>query len=235
MIESFGETHMRFLSALKNIVVRSERKPRKILAGPFKDIKMDLSLRDQAQIYLGLYERETHPWLTRLSEDLKTAVDIGAAHGEYTLFFLVKTNAGRVHAFEPDASCLPLLYENLTLNGLAKSERLQISRTFVGDSEGPQQIRLDTLAGSIATPCFIKMDVDGAEEHILRGAASLNALPGIRWLIETHSKELEAACVEILSQAGFHTRIVRNARWRAILPELRPIPHNRWLAAWKSD
>jgi len=233
VIQSFREIAMRLLSTLKNLVIRSERKRRRILAGPFKGIQMDLSLRDQSQLYLGLFEREIYPWLIRLSDGICTAVDIGAAHGEYTLFFLMKTGATSVRAFEPDAGCLRLLQENLLLNGVAASGRLDISASFVGDSEGPQRVRLDSLAGSIATPCLIKIDVDGEEERVLKGAKTLNALPGIRWLIETHSKELEVACVKILSEEGFETRIIRNAPWRAVVPELRPIPHNRWLAAWR--
>jgi precorrin-6B methylase 2 len=223
------------LSFLKELVVDPDRKPRTILSGPFKGIKMNLTLRHQAQIYLGLFERETHPWLRQLSKDVKTAVDIGTAHGEHTLFFLMKTNATTVYAFEPDAACLPLIDKNLKLNGMAQSERLKLSTKFVGDCESADQIRLDSLAGAISEPCLIKMDVDGAEGRILQNAAALNRLPGIRWLIETHSKELEDTCVKILSGAGLQTRIIRNAPWRAIVPERRPVLHNRWLAAWKSD
>ena len=195
---------------------------------------MNLDLRDQTQLYLGLFERETYPWLIRLSRRIRTAVDIGAAEGEYTLFFLTKTKATEVYAFEPDANCLRILNENLELNNMAQSQRLEMSTKFVGDSEDGQQIRLDSLVGSIHSPCLIKMDVDGAEEYILRGAKMLNALPDIRWLIETHSQQLETACERILSLAGFHIRIIRNAPWRVTIPELRPIPHNRWLAGWKN-
>jgi hypothetical protein len=226
---------VKLLSGLKNLVFPPERNPRNIVAGPFKGITMGLSLRNETQVYLGLFEKETHPWLMRLSRSLKTAVDIGAANGEYTLFFLMKTEAKTVYAFEPDTSCLPILQENLSLNGIAQTPRLKICTKFVGESESGGKIRLDALADSINSPCLIKMDVDGAEERILKGAMVLNGLPGIRWLIETHSKENEIGCLEILSGAGFQTRIIRNAWWRSFVPELRPIPHNRWLAAWKEE
>lgn len=226
---------MGLASVLKTLLVSPERKPRTILAGRFKGIKMHLSLRDQMQIYLGTFERETHPSLKRMSKGLKTAVDIGAAYGEHSLFFLVKTTATKIYAFEPDASCHALLHENLKLNGISPSPRFVLSSMLVGGSETDSQICLDSLLSSIETPCLIKMDVDGGEQQILRGATKLNNLQGIRWLIETHSKELEVACIEILSDAGFETKIIPNAVWRVILPELRPIPHNRWLAAWKND
>ena len=78
------------------------------------------------------------------------------------------------------------------------------------------------------------MDVDGAEEQILKGAKTINALTDVRWLIETHSNELESLCEGILTVAGFQTRIIPNAAWRVFVPEQRPIEHNRWLAAWKN-
>ena len=225
---------MRALSWAKNLVVPAGRKPRQIVFGPFKGITMTLSLRHQTQIYLGLFEREVHAWLVRLSSGIQTAIDIGAASGEYTLFFLMRTNAARVLAVEPDPESLPLLQENLKLNSLAESSRLKLSTAMVGDSDGANKVSLDSLVGSIQRPCFIKMDVDGAEAEILRGAAKLNAQGGIRWLIETHSRSLECQCIERLKAAGFETRVIRNAWWRVVIPELRPIEQNRWLAAWKA-
>ena len=194
---------------------------------------MSLSLKTQTQIYLGLFERETHPWLNRLSEGIATAIDIGAAHGEYTLYFLTKTKATKVFAFEPNVSLSPYLHENLRLNALEPSPRLEISSKFLGVSETEQETQLDSLAPLVRTPCFIKMDVDGAEQQILEGAKAINALSDVRWLIETHSGKLESHCERILTDAGFRTTIIPNAPWRIFLPELRPIEHNRWMAAWK--
>jgi hypothetical protein len=224
---------MRLISDLKNVIVSPQRKPRRILAGPFSDIVMGLSLRTQSQVYLGLFEKEIHPWLNRLSNGIETAIDIGAAHGEYTLYFLTKTKATKVFSFEPDVSLFPSLKENLRLNGLDQSRRLEISAKFLGFSDTDQETRLDSLATSVDAPCLIKMDVDGAEAQILNGAETINALPDVRWIIETHSRELELLCERILTAADFQTRIIPNARWRVFVPEQRPIEHNRWLAAWK--
>src|ERR1035441_806738 len=226
---------MRLVSDVKALIVSPERKPRRILAGPFRDIVMGLSLRSQTQIYLGLFENETHSWLTRLSKGIATAIDIGVAYGEHTIYFLTKTKATKVFAFEPDVGCIPFLHANLELNGVGDSDRLKISTKFVGASDTEQEIRLDSLAEFVHAPCLVKMDVDGAEEQILKGAKTFNNLPGVRWLIETHSKELEVACEGILTAAGFQTKIIPNAWWRVVVPELRPGPHNRWLAAWKSE
>ena len=202
--------------------------------GPFSGISMNMNLAHQTQMFLGLFERETHPWLARLSKDVKTAIDIGAAHGEYTLFFLTKTNASHIYAFEPDLIMLSHLKNNLQLNPEADAERRLTVRTeLVGSQNSHSATRLDTAVQNIVLPCFIKMDVDGAEADVLSGAAGINSLPDVRWLIETHSAELEAMCIDQLKRKGFQTRIIKNAWWRRILPEQRPIAHNRWLAAWK--
>ena len=86
---------------------------------------------------------------------------------------------------------------------------------------------------SSQNPLLQKMDVDGAEQQILNGAKAINALSDVRWLIETHSGRLELHCDRILRDADFRTTIIPNAPWRIFLPELRPIDHNRWMAAWK--
>ena len=196
---------------------------------------MGLAPRSQSQLYLGLFERETCCWLNHLSEGITTAIDIGVTHGEYTLYILLKTKATKVFAFDPNVETARILDENLRLNGMANSERLEVSSKLVGGSDTEQEIRLDSLAVSIVAPCLVKMDVDGAEEQILKGAKLFNELQGIRWLIETHSRELEIACQSILSAAGLQTKIIHNEWWRVFVPELRPIEHNRWLAAWKSE
>jgi Methyltransferase FkbM domain len=228
-----GGLMVRFTSLVKQKFVSDERLPRTIVAGAFRGIRMNLNLANQTQLLLGLFERETYPWLYRFSNGIRTAIDIGAASGEYTLFFLKCTNAAMVYVFEPDAAVVPHLKHNLELNRDVVSERVLISTDRLGRPNLNGIVHLDSLAQEIRPPCFIKMDVDGAELDILLGATAINALPDVRWLIETHSSELESKCANQLALAGFKIQIVRNAWWRFVVPELRPGPHNRWLVAWK--
>src|SRR5450432_2101505 len=160
----FAAYSMSLVSDLKNLIVPAGRKPLKILTSPFKGIIMALSLRSQSQLYLGLFERETYPWLVRLSRDISTAIDIGAGHGEYTIYFIQKTNAAKVFAFEPDPKCITLLHENLRISGLNRSGKLELSTKFVASSDTDQEVQIDSLLEFTQVPCLIKMDVDGAEE-----------------------------------------------------------------------
>lgn len=220
------------LRVVKNALVPSGSRPRTILAGPFRGIRMDLDLRTESQILVGLFERELHPWLTRLAKGIRSAVDIGAAHGEYTLYALRNTSAEQVVSFEPDPRLLKQFHRNLELNGLDRDPRLQLHTKFLSDKEGPDSMDASILAGTLLSPCLIKMDIDGGEAIVLRAASKrLLLAPGMRWIVETHSKELEAECIAIFQSLGYSTTIVPNARWRALIPEQRFREHNRWLIA----
>ncbi|MDH3446425.1 MAG: FkbM family methyltransferase, partial [Deltaproteobacteria bacterium] len=221
------------LSGLKNIIVPRGEAPRAIKAGPFRGLRMNLDLVSQFQIYLGLFEREVHAKFRMLSANIATAIDIGAAQGEYTLYFLAKTRAAKILAFEPSKVSRAELLSNLKLNGLASDSRLNICGQLVGPQDDGNMCSLDSLLPLIEFPCLIKMDIDGGEAEVLRGAQKLLLKPQVRWLIETHSPELERNSISLLEKFGYETEIIENAWWRFFIPEQRPIEQNRWLIASK--
>src|SRR5260370_14664363 len=102
------------LSFAKQKLVSDEWTPQN-RRGAFRGICMNLNLMHQTQMFLGLFERETRPWLTRLSKNISTAIDIGAAYGEYTIFFLNITTASQVYAFDQVNAVLSLLKNNIML------------------------------------------------------------------------------------------------------------------------
>ena len=222
---------MQLLRSVKQRIVPAGVAPRTIQSGPFRGLRMELDLRGQTQVYLGLFEREVHPWVKELSRGIRTAIDIGSAQGEYLLYYLSRTPARRVIGFEPDASCWPALERNLALNGLSDDGRLRLDRRFVSREVTEHTVSLDSLVEEIEGPCLVKMDVDGGESHVLEGAARMLDLPQVRWIVETHSVTLEAECIRRFELAGYRTQIVPHAWWRTILPEHRPGPQNRWLVA----
>lgn len=227
---------MRLISAVKNLVVPKGRCPRRILAGTFSGLVMNLDLATQTQLYAGTFEREVQGWLRRFSADADTAIDVGMAEGEYVLFFLRQPNIERVLGFEPLEACRIALTANLQLNDLAKDARLRLSPALVGERPGSDTETLDGSLPQVGRRVVVKVDVDGAEMDVLRGAAGLIARPAVRWIIETHTSALERECVAHLEAAGYAVRIVPNAWWRIILPEMRgaahrPENHNRWLVA----
>ncbi len=129
-----------------------------------------------------------------------SAVDVGANVGSTTLIMAARCGArGQVVAFEPEPSARRVLQENIALNpGVAAvvieesacADR-EGSATFFarggarssldGDSTDPAEhaviVPLTTLDAYVAraklSPNLIKIDVEGAEVHVLRGAQQL--------------------------------------------------------------
>jgi hypothetical protein len=116
------------------------------------------------------------------------------------------------------------------MNGFSDDSRLVRRRQFVGNGTNGT-VRLDALNGLLESPVFIKVDVDGSEVDVLEGAVGLLELMEVRLLIETHSPELERRCDSFLQRMGYQTRIVKNAFWRILIKDMRPIELNRWLVA----
>lgn len=222
---------LRMITALKNIVLPSGPAARSIRGGLLKGTKMVIDFSSQTQAYLGLQERELDPWFKTLSKTINTAVDVGAADGFYTLYFLCKTNAKKIFAFEPSLHATHPLRTNIELNSSYPIDRVVVSDRFVSDKDSATELRLDSLLPEIVSPCIVKVDTEGAEKRILTGARALLKQPGIHWIVETHSSALEKECKALFEEQGYKTTIVSRAAWRFLLPELRPADHNRWLIA----
>jgi FkbM family methyltransferase len=96
-----------------------------------------------------LQERELYGWIRRLAAGIRTAVDVGANDGMYTLYFLSSTPAKRALSFEPSTNSLADLSANLALNRLSHDGRLQVVARKVGCAVDGEWTTLDsrTLPG----------------------------------------------------------------------------------------
>jgi hypothetical protein len=225
-LESHGWKYL-----LKKSLFPSGPAPRMIRTGLIAGLTMELDFAHHTQRWLGLQERELYGWFRRLSGGIRTAIDVGASEGMYTLYFLAKTPAERVLAFEPSADGLRQLKTNLALNGLDGDPRLEIVPKRVGSSANKERATLDSFAERIHQPCLVKVDIDGGEVSLLEGARALLDSSETRWIVEVHSSALQKKCLEILRAANYRTLVVRNAWWRHFLPELRPGELNHWIIA----
>ena len=160
---------------------------------------------------VGKFEIEETAIISKYLPRVDVFVDIGANLGYYTCLAL---QAGKpVVAFEPQEQNLQCLFQNLTANGwsneaeifpLALSDRPGLL-TLYGAS-GPSASLIKNWAGyssifkktvPVSTldnvlagrffgqRLFIKMDVEGAEYQVLKGAlATLRLIPKPIWLLE---------------------------------------------------
>jgi precorrin-6B methylase 2 len=199
---------------VKRLLLPTGWAPRRVPFGLARGITLEVDFAHETRMYLGLYELEIARHIRRLCRRGMVCFDIGGQYGWHALTF-AKLGA-KVVTFEPDAEVLQRLRRNLELNPELK---VDVVERFVGTGT----LRLDELAPAD----FIKVDVDGAELDVLRSAGeTLGRVSGL--IVETHSLELERDCGRLLMDQGLRVRVVSQ---RGLWPDLRPIPHNRWLMA----
>ncbi|MGB7844229.1 MAG: FkbM family methyltransferase [Candidatus Acidiferrum sp.] len=150
--------------------------------------------------FIFAFRENYEPELTYLERVLspgKTFIDAGANFGVYTLVASkIVGETGRVLAFEPSLQSFPVLQHNIALNGLMNTSayRLALSdrsgkawlyhgrdpvqnslgRDPVSSGEG-EEVETESLdnvvqKAGVEHVDIIKLDVEGAEEMILRGA-----------------------------------------------------------------
>jgi hypothetical protein len=214
----------RLFRRIKTVFLSSQMTPRTIRFGVFRGIRTMAVPAESVQIRLGLWERETYKYIRQAAKAARWMIDIGAASGEHSLFFSLRTRADPIIAVEP--STPDLVRQNLELN---RSRSIEILEKYLGTTA--DQVRLDSLLVPRQVTGFIKLDTDGAEFDILKSGEGLLREARPLLLIETHSAALERDCSDFLASFGYEIMIVPNAWWRTIVPEQRPGDHNRWLWA----
>ena len=154
--------------------------------------------------------------------------DVGSNNGYYAMIFARLTGTTSIAIeFQPDG--LARIRRNLERNG--KLGNVRLVEAYVTNVIEPDQraTTLDAISRELdVVPALLKIDVEGAELNVLRGAEGLLAdrLPHL--VVETHGLEVEAECVALLRAHGYRP-VVRNQR--RFFKEGRPNPHNRWLVA----
>ena len=151
-------------------------------------------------------EPGTIRWIDRMSPG-EVLYDVGANVGVYTVY--AASRGIKVHAFEPEAENYAMLCKNIALNNLDADaycvavsdknglDRLHLSIREVGRSchsfgaavgptlqerKGPTQgavgVTIDSL--DLPTPNHIKIDVDGLEWNVIKGAVKTIEKPELK-------------------------------------------------------
>jgi FkbM family methyltransferase len=173
---------------------------------------------------LGSYEAAKQRKIIEFVRPGMICWDVGANVGFYTLLFAeLVGEGGQVFAFEPAPRNVELLRRHVEMN---RYQNVRIFPCALGDFEGeaafdpgldtsmghmaargPLKVscsRADTLlaAGTVAAPDVIKIDVEGAEADVLRGARrAIEPHPVI--FLATHGATVHRGCIELLMASGY--------------------------------
>ncbi len=199
-----------------------------ILRGPARGKRWTAGAHCPA-CWLGCYEYEKQRLLTSEVRPGDTVFDIGAHRGFFTLVASVLTGPrGRVIAFEPLPLNQSYLYEHLRVN---RTNNVTVIEAAVADfsgtarfsdgsdynpkcisahlsNEGEIEVRTLTLdevveSGEAPSPRLMKIDVEGAEVMVLRGAHRLLERTGPTLVIDTHGRATHEKCCDFLRGLGY--------------------------------
>jgi hypothetical protein len=229
---------MKVKELIKELIVGpSGCRPQQVHFGLLKGLRFNLDSHFQFQLMYGLYEKEIEKTVRSYTLQAKIAIDIGVSHGIYSLFFATQENIEKAFAFDLSEEYLSLCERNLSLNQASSQKKTVFIRKFVCNEDSPKDgyCTLDLEVGSdYLKPIVIKIDVDGLEMEVLKGASQLLQYGSIALIVETHSSELEEDCIRYLKNKGYQTKIVKNAWWRCVITSPRGESQNRWLIATNS-
>lgn len=176
--------------------------------------------------WIGTYEPEKQELVASLIQPGMVVWDVGANAGFYTVAFSRLTgDSGAVYAFEPFAENADNILEHIRLNDLQNTTFVQ---TALGECDGLvgfqtgrlnatgriSHDRSDYLVPSLTVDAFIraypasrpdliKIDVEGAEEGLLKGARTLLKETAPLILLALHREEQSRRCYELLTSIGY--------------------------------
>jgi FkbM family methyltransferase len=178
--------------------------------------RMRLKWQDHTPYILGTYEPEFSTALSQYLRSGDTCVDVGGNLGYYSLLMASFVGpTGRVITFEPVQENLAVLKENIAVNGLRNVEFvnsalgsqpgvMSLIRSEAGSVSATPSIRGYAVEGAQVSievpvntldafleekgwrPSVIKIDVEGAELEVLRGAVNTLRVARPAVLLEVH-------------------------------------------------
>ncbi len=226
------------------------RIPVPILAGPNRGRLWTLASAGRGYVS-GRFEADRLASILRVLDRGLRFWDIGAHKGYVTLAAARRVGVqGAVLAFEPSRENLVYLHRHLRWNRATNVDVLPVAvggeratASFGGTGSsiayrlggGLETVEVRTMAGLVdegrRAPDVVKIDVEGAEAEVLRGAgALLRRIPVL--FVAVHDRAKHDACRIVLEDAGF--RLAASALLRAYLAG-EPWREDPELVAYRGD
>jgi FkbM family methyltransferase len=211
-----------------------------ISGGPAKSLKFPVKMPQDKQIWIGTWEIEFAQSLADNVKPGWVCFDIGGYKGYYSGVMALK-GASKVVVFEPMPENTKKISTLIELNPTlpiqlvkaAVSEKTETAifklmpeetmgklqnSTFQKTEKGIHEIEVqcisldDYIAEGNATPDFMKIDVEGAEEFVLKGAAKLLQTKKPFLMIEVHSPEIGLRCLPLLDACYKHVVVAETGQ-----------------------
>ncbi|HVN59911.1 MAG TPA: FkbM family methyltransferase [Gaiellaceae bacterium] len=203
----------RRLRAVVNRIVGSERRVVRVRSGAARGARLALDLSREKAYWLGYYEPSVQRFLEQNVAPGDVVYDVGAHIG---FFSVCAARLGAVvYAFEPVPVNAARLRDNVSLNDFeihvveaAAWESSGSVGLVAGDSDfearatagtGTPSVSLDEFAEREPEPSLIKLDVEGAEAYVLRGARRLLASARPVLVCEIHGEDTRDDVEELLA------------------------------------
>jgi hypothetical protein len=216
------------IQKLKLMLFGAEPGIRSLWFGNARGLRLYIDPRKKSQRIIGLDEYEIAREFRRCVRHSRSFIDVGASDGYYVLIARHLNSTLQCVACEPQKALRELAFA-MWRDNFSSTDFLEWIERPIG--QGAQFRSLDDVASILPAPLFIKIDVDGAEMDVLESGKECVSRQDTRLIIETHSETLERDAIDFLRSRGKRTRIVKKGLMRIVIPELRPIAHNRWLVA----
>lgn len=204
--------------------------------GPNKGLLWKFSKNSNNEFILGTWEMPMQEVFQRYVKANDVVYDLGAHQGFLALIVSrLVGEKGKVYAFEPLPANFDFLKENVRINNITNciafygavsdkpgivnfsTSEADVSNTDITSSleskEGRKYVEvpafsLDNLlaSGSLTPPQFIKIDVEGAELDVLKGASRLLKELSPLVYLETHNIHnpgVDSACRDFLVSIGY--------------------------------
>ena len=177
--------------------------------------------------WLGSYEYEKRILFEKMISKSSVVYDIGAHVGFYTLLAseLVGED-GKVIAFEPVPRNAKYLKKHLEINHCANVMVIEAAvsdksgvfffsegpNSFMGHLSDDANLTVDTVSiddlvmsgkSKILAPNYIKIDVEGAELLVLKGAKSMLSKYDPKIFLATHDTKIHIDCCNFLTSLGY--------------------------------
>ena len=149
--------------------------------------------------------------------------DVGMYRGWDALTFATLTRAPVV-SFDCNEKCLEMTREFLNPSGV----KVTLVHAYVSDGS-KDTLSIDTAVAEYFEPDFIKIDVEGAEALVLRGAHATLSRKRPPIVIETHGVKVQAECISFLREIGYVPIMVERRRGPFAERRGQHPDHNHWL------